>query len=126
MFGNYSSGEVIDLVPSEEFGRLIRDAIGTESLEKIAIEIGVSKTYVYDWAKGVVPSEQLLSRFCQHRGVEIGPFWEAARKVRPRYDPEKLLLHFANLYGLTNAQRMKLMQMARQMKEETAASKHAA
>lgn len=113
---------------SDEFGQLVRDALGTMGPTEAAIATGVSRAYINQMRHGVVPEVETIAKFCI--GLDLGaePFLKAAEKVRknPAEDGEKLV-HLAAIAGeLTNAQRMRLLSLFREMKEDKQAADTAA
>lgn len=98
---------------SGEFGRLVGEAMGSLSLNQARTKTGISDVYLMRMKQGVVPSENIIHKFCRGFGVDTTPFMIAAGYQEPSDPVEAIKRLLDERDDLTQQEREEVVAIVR-------------
>ena len=110
------------MVKSDEFGAIVSTVIGPLGLRDAAVKAGISAAYMGQMKAGIVPSEEVLSKFAAGFGLTgqlAEQYWRAASAVKPEADLENVIQFACDAAGFSTMQRWAVIECFRAQREQS-------
>lgn len=121
-------GEIL-MAKSTEFGQFVKDIIGPDGIRKAAHKIGVSPSYMSSILVGYIPNEDKLAKIAEVyelNEVLTKKLFDLAKETREDIDEETLIQTACVARGLDASQRLAVLDLFRQLTEDSKARQSAA